>query len=622
MMNDDQIRTRLTQLEDNIKQEMELLHEYEVALRYEDKPRRIAKYRREIERQRESWTRYQREYDELLKLATGDSQNQVRAVESQLKAMETELDRVQKIPSIWNIPHLRNPNFTGRVALLDNLHKALTSGQYAAFTQAVTGLGGKGKTQLALEYAYRHKENYDVLWWIRSEEPASLASDYANLAVKLDLPEKNSAEQDVIIEAVRIWLEQNEKWLLIFDNAHDPKDVRDYLPRTNSGRVIITSRNPNWGGTARTIPVDVFSRDESVEFLCTRTGQEDKEAAYALAEALGDLPLALEQAGAYIEETPGINLEGYLNLFKTKHDELWKYEQPPSDYPDTVATTWNLAMKIVRDKSQAGADLLNLCAFLAPENIPLTLLSDEKEHLPEPLASVVDDPLKMGQATKPLQRYSLISVEDGALSIHRLVQAVTRDQLSDNNRKMWAEAAVRMVNDSFPPNSDDVRTWGECSILFPHALAATEHAEKLEVAPEATGRLLNHVGGYLWTRAELTAARKLYERALEIDEKAYGPNHTSVATMANNLGNVLQDLGKLEEAKKLYERALEIDEKTYGPNHTSVATDVNNLGNVLQDMGKLEEAKRLYERALEINEKVLGKDHPNTIIVRKNLGAI
>jgi len=523
---------------------------------------------------------------------------------------------------ISNIPHPHNPNFTGRVDLLDRLHEALASGERAAFTQtsAITGLGGVGKTQLALQYAYTHLNDYQVIWWVRSEEPATLAADYASLAARLDLHEKSSQDQRVIVEAVRRWLEQNGGWLLVFDNAQSFKDLEDYLLRAGSGHVIITSRNQSWGGIARMLTVDIFTPAESVEFLRRRTGQDDEDAANALAEALWNLPFALEQAGAYIEET-GITLSDYLKRFQEEQKEVLKRGKPAS-YPATVATTWEISFSRVQEESEAGADLLRLCAFLAPDNIPKSLLVAGAEHLPEPLSTVVTTELKFDDAVAALKRYSLMTVADDFLSVHRLVQAVARDRLSNEERKRWAEAAVRLVNGAFPQGSNDIRTWDVCSVLLPHALAAAEQAEELEVALESTGRLLNQAGLYLKGRAEFSEAKSAHERALEIGEKVYGPDHSNVATMVNNLAGVLLALGDLAGAKKSYERALEIDEKLYGPDHPNMAIRVNNLGFVLQDLGDLDGAKKSYERALEIDEKVYGPNHPNVAIILNNLGRV
>jgi tetratricopeptide (TPR) repeat protein len=526
------------------------------------------------------------------------------------------------LPHIWNLTHQPNPNFTGRAELLAKLEQALRSGQPAALTQpqAIHGLGGVGKTQLAIEYAFRHTADYDVVWWIRSEEPATLATDYAALAQQLDLREKEETKQEVVVAAVRDWLGHNTRWLLIFDNANEPKDLDLYRPRVNTGHILITSRNPVWRGKAEPLEVQKLDPDESVRFLLKRSGQQDEAAARKLAEALGDLPLALEQAGAYVETT-GISLADYLTLFEEHQTRLFD-ESTPEHYPASITKTWDLAFQQVQQVSPAAVDLLRLCAFLAPDDISLGMIKDGAEFLPETLAAAVQNQLMLNRVIAALRRYSLLGIDGDMLSVHRVVQAVTRDQLDEDERRMWSEAAVRVVNQAFPQESNDVRTWSDCALLLPHALLATQYAEMVEVAPYATGRLLNQMGLYFRYRAQFEEALAAYERALRIDEAAYGPDHPTVAIRINNLGRVLQDLGDLEGAKAAYERALRIDEATYGWDHAYVATAVNNLGSVLQDLGDLQGAKAALERALRIDEAVYGPDHPSVAIRVNNLGDI
>lgn len=298
-MNENLTKRRLEILEGHINKDMDLLEEYEDELRYETDQRRLASYRQQIERQRESLTRYQQEYDELQKEVTPA---EIRNITDLLQQKGAKLDELWKLllPPVWNVPHIRNPNFTGREDILSDLRLALTSGEPSAWKQAALGMGGVGKTQLAVEYIYRHKPDYRVIWWIHSEEPAAMAADYADLAASLDLPEKESIDQSETVRVVKRWLEHNSGWLLIFDNAHDQGAIRDYIPQGGAGHIIITSRNPNWGSVARLLPVKKFDRADSIEFLCKRTGQDYEEVADVLADELGDLPLALEQAGAYI----------------------------------------------------------------------------------------------------------------------------------------------------------------------------------------------------------------------------------------------------------------------------------------------------------------------------------
>ena len=523
------------------------------------------------------------------------------------------------LPPIWNVPHQRNPNFVGRDDLLDRIRETLTSEKAAALT-AIHGLGGVGKTQLAAEYAYRHTADYELVWWIKSEEPATLASDYAALAVALDLPQKHERDQSVIVAAVRAWLDHNAGWLLVFDNARKAQDVREYLPQNPAGHVLITSRDPSWGGVAKPFEVEVLLREDSIKFLLERTGQKDESAAGKLAEQLGDLPLALEQAGAYIE-TNSKPLAEYLSLFEKRRAELLRRGQPVG-YPDTVATTWEISFREVEDQSAAAGALLNLCAFLAPDDIPLPILRGGAKYLAVVLAGVVADEMLLDDAIAALRRYSLLERSEDSLSVHRLVQIVACDRLSDDERKKCAEAAVRVVNAAFPQDSDDVRTWAVCARLLPHALAAAEFAERLELAPEATGRLLNQAGLYFRGRAQYAEAKQAFERALRICEATLGPDHSTVATYVNNLGQVLQDLGDLAQARQCIERALRIDETAFGPDHPQVAIYVNNLGGVLKELGELAQARQCFERALRIDEAACGLDHPTVAIRVNNLGGV
>lgn len=524
------------------------------------------------------------------------------------------------LPDVWNMPHRRNPNFTGRGEILESLRKSLVSGAPTALTQAIAGLGGVGKTQLAIEYAYRYADEYDVLWWIQSETPAERSGDYASLAKPLGLSDGEVADQEAAVNAVRQTLEHKDNWLLIFDNASDPGSIQRYLPRGKTGHIIITSRHQAWGGVAEPVSVQVLPEGEAIAFLLKRSGRDDRDAAGRLAEMLGCLPLALEQAGAYIEST-GCSIDDYIEFFKQNHKALLARESANADYPDSVATTWEISF---RELGETAADLLNLCAFLAPDNIPLEMLAAGAAKLPNSLASVVSNKMTLRECIAELLGFSLVESTADAISVHRIVQAVVRDRLDSDRRKTLAASVVETIDAQFPRGdvSSDPDCWQTCRRLLPHALAATEHAEAADASPEATGRLLNQSGLYLQIRAEFLQAKGCIERALKIDEAVYGSDHPEVATDVNNLGNVLQDLGELEGAKECFERALRIGEETLDPGHPKIAIRVNNLGNVLLALGDLEGAKKCHEHALRIDEAVHGTDHPAVARDVNNLGSV
>lgn len=387
--------------------------------------------------------------------------------------------------------------------------------------QAIHGLGGVGKTQLAVEYAYRNGANYDVVWWLRSEEPSTLASDYAGLAAQLNLPEKDATEQRVIVEAVKEWLRQDRNWLLIFDNAEDVKLVRGYIPPGSAGHIVVTSRNPNWTGVAKPLSVEALPLAEAVEFLLKRTSHQDEETAKTLAEALGCLPLALEQAGAYIE-TSGCTMRHYLELYEKRQRDLLKRGKPSTEYPGTVATTWSISFQNVERENPAAAELLGLCAFFAPDHIPIKMLVAGADDMPESLAATARDNLLLDEALMALRKYSLVEVNNETLTVHGLVQAVIRHAMDDEALVQWTRVAVHVVNASFPNESGDVRTWPICSSLLPHASTALSHAEATQFSSNETSRLLNQVGLFLYGRAEYAEAKRMYERALAISEAAFG----------------------------------------------------------------------------------------------------
>jgi tetratricopeptide (TPR) repeat protein len=505
------------------------------------------------------------------------------------------------LPEIWNIPHARNPNFTGREQLLQELRASLTSRGTAAIVP-IAGLGGAGKTQLALEYAYRHTADYEIVWWVRAEEPVTLTAGYAKLATELGLPEKDLADQQATAAAVRSWLGHHPGWLLILDNAPHPDDCRDRLPPGAAGHVLITSRDPNFGGIAKPLKLPVLPRAEAVEFLQKRCGRDEPAAAGELCGALGDLPLALEQAGAYIESTAS-SIAEYLDLYRSRPRELLN---------DAVAATWQISIERLQTEAPEALDLLYLTAFLAPDDIDPKLVSP-----------AFPDAMQFNRAKAALRRYSLIDVSGGSLAVHRLVQAATRDRLASGGEEAkWAEAALELVDNAFPFKPDAVETWNPSARLLPHALAAIGHSERLGVALESTGRLLNQAGLYLDNRGQLGEAGQALKRALAIAEKVYGPDHPDVATRVSNIGTILLAQGDLPGALQYTQRALAIDEKVYGPDHPTVATLGNNIGQILKAQGDLAGALQYTQRALAIAEKLYGPDHPDVAIDANNIGAI
>jgi serine/threonine protein kinase len=514
---------------------------------------------------------------------------------------------VAELSRIWQVPLRRNPNFTGREEELAELAESLRQRALLAIV-ALRGLGGVGKSQLALEYAYRHAHEYDLVAWLRAEETETLAEDFAALAEPLHLSERETPDQRRKIEAVRAWLERNTNWLVVFDNAPNPDAIRSFLPRTSTGHVLVTSRHQSWRELGLSLPVEELDPREAVEFLLRRTDESDRAAAAQLAEDLGRLPLALEEAAAYMETT-GRSLRTYLPLLRDRQKVLLSGPRL-SHHAGTLGGTWEISFRQVEEEIPEATDLLRLCAFLGADDIPVELLRSGRKHLPDALAVAASDPIRFDECIAALRRYSLVKVERDALSLHRLVQLVTRERLPEAERPQWAERALRVAEAGFPLSGMAGDIQPEAGRLLPHALAALSYAESLPSCAIPAGRLLNRTGNYLSARGFHEQARQRLERALVLYEGSPEPTDSHVGNLSADFGLVLFALGETERAITRVERALDIHERLRGPNHLRVAIDLMNLAILLRNEGELERVRSNSNRALEIVRAQLGPGHP------------
>ena len=516
----------------------------------------------------------------------------------------------------------RNLHFSGRVTELAELHRVLTSGHTAALTQAITGLGGVGKTSLALEYVHLHRDAYGVIWWFNAEDPTTLATEYAAMGRALLGREGPSDALDVDIAAARGWLASHEGWLLVFDNAESREALAPYQPHVVRGRILITSRNRGWDHLAREFRVSTMEPDEARDFLLERTGQDDADAAARLAEELGYLPLALEQAAAYIKRGLGMSLADYTKHFQRRRLTLWKKEQHPDNYHKHVATTWALTMEQIAEKSPAAVDLMRLLAFLAPDDIPLELICAGREHLAEPLATAVADELELHDMLGVLREYSLLDEGNetpfgASVATHRLVQAVVRDSLGDA-ALAWAELALALVLELFPIKANEVGSWPPATALLDHARTVLEHVNESN-SPVACSALLHRLGSFLRSRGLYAEARVCGERESVLNRLNWGEEHPDTLRSMSNLASTLRAQGDLSGARQYQEKVLEVRRRILGEEHPDTLTSMNNLASTLRAQGDLSGARQYEEKVLEVSCRILGEKHSSTTIAQWNL---
>lgn len=520
---------------------------------------------------------------------------------------------------IFNVPVMTRA-FVGRTKQLERLRGGLADSGSVAITQvhAIHGMGGVGKTQLAARYARTHRDDYDVVWWLRAEQPPTLLSDLADLAAALGLMGTSNFDEHDAVLAARDWLDHHGRWLIVFDNATGPDAIADLVPEGTAGHVLITSRaHADWRRLqAEPLALDVWERRESLEFLRARTGESNDVVLEAVAVALGDLPLALEQASAYAS-CQAISLTKYLHRLRARAPELFAAGQPLG-YEHTIKTVWSLAFDQIAEDPVASA-LLEVCAQLAPERIPRDLLDAWGEGSGAGAASDVG----VDEAVELLLSYAVLTVGDEqTLGMHRLVGQIVRASASPEQRGRAATAAVSLLDRVMPRQPWDHEQWPAYERLLAHALIATQNASLLSVAQPETARLLARIGQYQLARPALASAKEVTARALAISEAIYGPTHPEVAVVLDDLGSVLRHLGESAAAREAFERALAIKEASYGPEHPDVALTLARLGSALADLGELRAARAAQQRALEIEESVYGLDHPGLAGTLGDLGNV
>jgi tetratricopeptide (TPR) repeat protein len=543
--------------------------------------------------------------------------------------------------------------FAGRSEELETLERALRVDGRALITQAITGLGGVGKTQLAARYVHTHAEEYDIVAWIHAEDGG--IADLAKLVVKLGEPVEGISPTERRDLALERLAGGDERWLLVLDNVESPEQLPDCLPQAGNGRVLVTSRNRAIREFAPVLPLDVFDPETALQYLSERAQRpHDLAGAERLARALGYLPLALSHAAAYCADS-GESFDHYLGLL----DALPAHELFDTStevyYEQTVASTWRTSIAAATSEAPLAGEVLALAAHLGPDAIPKSLMHVLID------AEQPGDGRRLANTLGALARLNLAAVEDETVSVHRLLQKVVRDDARSRDDHTAATQALAALHDAFPADPSQPACWPVCEQLLAHVLALAETATH---SPDAAPRLIallnrswlylahitddrralavaqrtvataadvldaehqqtlkarnNEAYSYLQL-GRVSQAIRLFEALLPDQAQFLGAEHADALTTRNDLAGAYQEAGRLDEAIALHEQTVTDRERTLGADHPNTLASRNNLAYAYQEAGRLDEAIALHEQELTDSERVVGLDHPGTLTSRNNL---
>ncbi|MER7694343.1 FxSxx-COOH system tetratricopeptide repeat protein [Streptomyces sp. NPDC097610] len=558
------------------------------------------------------------------------------------------------LPRVWGGVPPRNPNFTGRADLLKLLHVHLR--QDTVLPVVIHGMGGVGKSQLAIEYAYRYQSDYDVVWWIPAEQPALINQAMVELAQRLGLT--TSREAGIDVRAVQEALGRRhpyDRWLLIFDNADGPDRIRTYFP-IRGGAIIVTSRDKEWIRVASPVEVGPFTREESTALLRHSGPPLHSDEADALAEALSDLPLALKQAASWLAET-GVPVSEYLHLLENIRPTM--PEANPPHYPWPVAAAWSVALEHLGSRSPAALRLLQLCSYFAAAPIPRSLFSGlGNNHIDDDFDPALNDPIRLGLALREVNRYSLVRIDHRTRTIqmHRLVQRVLRDNMTPDEQSRMRQGAHLLLADADPGRPSDPRAWPRYTELYSHVVASAA----VKSDQPRVRQLVRNIAEYLYHWGD-------HELSLEFSEQAwetwlvFGEEDQPTQLMGQWLGFTYWAAGRFDDASNLATRLREISglpahdtretalgvlqleaavhraegnfaasagldmtaheraRTSFGENAPTTLGIADNVAVNLRLVGAFLGALELDRRILNLKGRVFGKDDPQCLITKCNL---
>ncbi|MDS0137281.1 tetratricopeptide repeat protein [Amycolatopsis sp. CM201R] len=528
----------------------------------------------------------------------------------------------EEVPPIWGSIPPPNPNFTGRDELLTQLSERLGAGTTAVLPATLHGMGGIGKTQMATEYIYRHLQDYDIVWWIQATRSSQINASLTELAQHLRLPGAQEAITAVpaVKEALRLG-RPYRRWLLVFDSAEDPEMVRPFFPVGGPGDILVTSRNPNWAGVARPLEVAVFERGESKMLLSRRGPQLDDADADRISEKLGDLPLAIEQAAAWLAET-GMTAGEYLRLFDEKVAEILDTSSP-QDYETSVAAAWNVSFDQLTESNPAAHQLLQVCAFFAPEPVSRSLFTGVRGLTVSPdLDQALSDPIKLSRAFRDINRFGLAKIDHRTTTIllHRLVQLVLRNRMSEHQRREMRHGAHTLLANLDPNNPASPAQWQRYQEILPHIY----DAELIECTDKWVRQLVINLMKFLYHWGDHDGAVTLAQRAVDawardrIERQRGGEAPIEDPPLqeleaSERLAFFQWTVGRYVDAAKTGQDTFERYREQVGADHEDTLNAQLTYAVMLKARGDFAEALRLNEEIYVKARGIFGKDDPITL---------
>ncbi|MGW6526782.1 tetratricopeptide repeat protein [Streptomyces venezuelae] len=516
---------------------------------------------------------------------------------------------------IHNLPDLPSRIFVGRDEALAALGRALSEDSQT-ITQTLHGLGGVGKTTLALHYAHDHRDEYRLVWWIRADTPDLIDAGLAALAARLRGGRAPALATAQAASWAIGWLQTHPGWLLVFDNVERPEDIRTITGQLRgSGRQLITSRcKGGWSGDP--IPLPVLDADSSLALLARLTDDRNETEARALAEDLGHLPLAIEQAGAFIAQTM-MAVREYRAMLGQYPGETTDAAPEGADPTRTMARIWRITLDVLHERDPRAVDILRIAAWYAPTGIPRDLFA--------PLA---ENPVDLARLLALLANYNMLTLDRSTMGVHRLVQTVARTVSQEDPHRTEGQIraarnlAVARMCDLLPSDpARNVTGWSMFENLLPHVEALLEVWPPTEDT-EATHFLINEVALYLEGQGEVSKAVKLFERGLDAASRTLGDDNASTLTARNNLAAVYGEMGDTARALSLFKQVLSECERVLGSDHPDTLRARNNLADTHREMGDVSRALALSEQVVSDRRRVLGADHPDTLSSTDNLAGV